>query len=123
MRWPALLPPRGDVSRFDRLARAPKVAPPERPPQLVDIERVLAASTTAGGVHLRLRPVLRDVAAHRLRSGHGIELDADPAAARARLGDALFEVVRADRPRPHDPFAPGLTNAAVAGMIATLEEL
>jgi hypothetical protein len=59
--------------------------------------------------HSRLRPLLRDIAAHRLRSGYGVELDAEPGRARGLVGSAAWEVVRPDRPPPEDRLARGPT--------------
>ncbi|MET0459536.1 MAG: hypothetical protein ABW195_09820 [Ilumatobacteraceae bacterium] len=41
----------------------------------------------------RLRPLLEELAAHRLRRNHGIELATDPEAARRLLGDETWELV------------------------------
>jgi len=83
---------------------------------------VVIALSNAGDVHWRLRPVLRDVAAEGVH-GRGVDLDGDPAAARALLGEEAWELVRADRPRPHDTFAPGLSPAALDRVLAVLEDL
>jgi hypothetical protein len=45
---------------------------------------VANGTASAGDLHLRLRPILREVAIDGLRR-HGIELDADPARAQERL--------------------------------------
>ena len=49
--------------------------------------------------------------------------DGDPAAARALLGEEAWELVRPDRPRPQDTFAPGLSPAALDRILAVLEDL
>jgi hypothetical protein len=86
-------------------------------------ENLVAISVaTAGDVHWRLRPVVRDVAAAALR-GRGIELDSDPGAARAMVGEEAWDLIRPDRPRPPDAFAAGIAPAALAGVLDRLEEL
>jgi hypothetical protein len=105
-----------DVALARRTPRA-KVDSLDRAESLVVI-----ALSNAGDVHWRLRPVLRDVAAAGVQ-GRGVDLDGDPAAARALLGDEVWELVRADRPRPSDTFAPGLSPAALDRVVAVLEDL
>ena len=84
----ALPPP--ERSRLDPERR--RRAPAEPPlPELERVEREVAlASSTAFDVHYRLRPLLREVAAHRLTARRGIDLDRTPAAAREALGEDAF---------------------------------
>ena len=65
------------------------------------------SSSSALHFHTRVRPVLREIAAHRVRARYGIELDEEPARAREVLGSAAWEVVRPDRPPPADRLGPG----------------
>jgi hypothetical protein len=97
--------------------RAEKVESLDRAENLVAV-----AVSSAGDTHWRLRPVLRDVAAAALH-GRGIDLDGDPDAARAMLGDEAWEVVRPDRPKPDDAFGPGIAPDALERVLAVLEEL
>jgi hypothetical protein len=70
--------------------------------------RDLELSTySAFHLHVRLRPVFREIAAHRLRTRYGIELDQEPGRARELVGAAAWEVVRPDRPPPEDRLATG----------------
>jgi hypothetical protein len=70
--------------------------------------RDLELSTySAFHLHTRVRPVLRDVAAHRLRTRYGVELDAEPTRARELVGAACWELVRPDRQPPEDRLAVG----------------
>jgi hypothetical protein len=72
------------------------------------LARELELSTyNAFHLHSRLRPVLRDVAAHRLRARYGVELDAEPGRARGLVGAVAWDVVRPDRPPPADRLGPG----------------
>ena len=56
---------------------------PERPSDLARMERdVYLSCGTAFYLHHRLRPILREIAANRLLTRHGVDLDAQPDAAR-----------------------------------------
>jgi hypothetical protein len=114
--------PGAERSAYDRAARARAGRRP--PPD--DLRRLEQALWFAGAreadLHLRLRPVLREVAELRL-AGHGIALDGDEALARAALGPELWEVVRRDRPAPADPDAPGLSPAALHALVERLEAI
>jgi hypothetical protein len=98
-------------------------APIEEPVDLARIGRAVASgNATAGDLHLRLRPILREVAMDGLRR-HGVELDADPARAQQLLSPATWELVRPDRPAPADAFARGLPAAQLDLVLDDLEAL
>jgi hypothetical protein len=87
------------------------------------LDRVVSGATShAGDVHLRLRPILREIAADGLRR-RGVELDAQPRAAQALLAPDTWELVRPDRPRPDDAFARGLAPARLNAVLDDLEAL
>lgn len=110
-----------DAVRSKRVHRNPDR--PERPADLVRLERlVVTGRSTAGDVHLRLRPVLQEIAAARLRP-HGVGLERNPQDARRLLGDELWEIVRVDRPWPPEPRAPGVSWDQLTSVIARLEQL
>jgi hypothetical protein len=93
------------------------------PADLARIERAVASGTaSAGDLHLRLRPILRDIAIDGLRR-RGVELDADPARARELLADDTWQLVRPDRPAPADAFARGLSPDQLDRVIDDLEAL
>ena len=72
------------------------------------LEREVELSTyNAFHFYARMRPLLRDIAAHRLRSRYGVELDAEPARARELVGSEAWGVVRPDRRAPDDRLASG----------------
>jgi hypothetical protein len=73
--------------------------------------------------HVRMRPLLRDVAAYRLRVHYGVELDREPERARELLPAELWEVVRSDRPPPSERLAPGPTLAQQRRLLDGLEKL
>jgi hypothetical protein len=107
------------ASPFERaLSREP--APPNRPPELVRVEREITLGvSTAGHLHLRLLPLLREVASARL----GFDLELRPALARERLGERTWMLLRPDRPEPADRHAPGASIADVRAVVDTLESV
>ena len=101
--------------------RAPEAA---RPEQLTRLERlVLTAGTSPTHAHAYLRPVLVEIAADRLAT-RGQALERMPAAVgRQLLGDRLWDLVRPDRPFPHDRHGPGVQVGELAAMLEVLERL
>jgi hypothetical protein len=107
------------ASAFERELSLEPVTP-NRPPDLVRVEREITLGiSTAGHLHLRLLPLLREAAAARL----GYELDLRPALARQRLGDDLWKLLRPDRPEPEDRHAPGASVAEIRRVVDRLETL
>ena len=102
---------RDAASRFEvELAR--ERIPPGRPNALVRIERELTLATSnAGNVHDRLRPMLHEIAQARLGRD----------ATRERLGDVTWELIRPDAPEPRNRSAPGLSLRTIRRVIETLE--
>jgi len=105
----ALHPPRPTRGRLRALAR---------------LEREVALGTaSAFDAHVRVRPHLRQVAAHRLASRRGLDLDTGAPATRALLGEELWELLRPDRPPPADRFGPGLPLASLRSALDRLERI
>jgi hypothetical protein len=105
--------------RRDRRAETPT----EDAADFARIGRAVASGTTsAGDLHLRLRPILREVAIDGLRR-RGVELDADPARAQRLLAPATWELVRPERPAPADAFARGLPATQLDLVLDDLEAL
>jgi hypothetical protein len=95
-----------------------------RVPELERIEReVTLGQTTSFDLHFRLRPTLRRIAYELLRARRGIDLDANPEAARRALGDETWELVRVDREPPHDRFAKGIDLDSLRHVVVSLETL
>ena len=93
-------------------------------PELARLEReVTLSTTTAFDLHFRLRPVLRRISARMLASRRGIDLERRPEAARALLGEELWELVRPDREPPRDRAAGGLELRSLHTMVGALEAL
>ena len=70
-----------------------------------------------------MRPILRDIASHRLRSRYGIELDREPGRARELIGAQAWELVRPDRPPPDDRLGRGPNIAELARVVDELEAI
>jgi hypothetical protein len=121
--WLRLTHPRPPPSEFDAALRA-RPAPPRPPAELDRLARLLAlSSASALHAHTRLRSELRPVAADRLRWSLGVDLDADPAAARAALGETGWGLLGRDQRDLPDREAAGPAPGALADLIAGLEAI
>ena len=121
--WLRVTYPPPPASTFDAaLAARPS---PYRPPAELDrLARLLAlSSASALHAHTRLRSELRPVAADRLRWSLAVDLDGDPEAARAVLGEAGWGLLARDQRDLPDREAPGLPPAALAELIGNLERI
>jgi hypothetical protein len=108
-------------SPFEAALAAPEVVP-QRLRSLEQAEHdCIQGIANPVDLHRRLRPRLREVAAHRLSSRHGIDLDRRPDAARELLGDEAWEVVRPDRPLPDELTGPRLSAAGLRRVLDRLE--
>ncbi len=93
---------------------------PTRPTDLLRIERELSLGVaSAGHLHTRLLPLLREAAGARL----GFDLSRHPARAQALLGDEAWGLLRPDRPAPEDRHGTGAPLRKVEHCITTLERL
>ncbi|MFL5979701.1 MAG: hypothetical protein ACJ76O_13895 [Gaiellaceae bacterium] len=92
---------------------------PLRPAELQRLERELTmAVATAFDVHVRLRPVVREIAGTRL-AARGLRLDNGEEV----LGEELWELVRDDRPMPAQRHADGISRDALERVVERLETL
>ncbi len=97
---------------------------PERPRELERLEREVYLSLGSGFyLHHRLRPILREVASHRLLLRHGIDLDSRPAAAEAMLGEPAWSWLRPDREAPDDRWAQGPPLSELRAIVDALERI
>jgi hypothetical protein len=101
-------------------ARRPRRRPP--PPVLPELDRLgreLSLGTqSAFDFHVRLRPVLQEIAEARLAArGRRLE-DAE-----GLLGPEAWELVRPDKPPPTNRHAPGADPAAVHRLVDALEKI
>src|SRR6266536_81139 len=98
---------------------------PARPPPPAELEslgRMLGLASASGVyVHNRLRPELRAIARELLFARLGIDLDAEPEAARVAVGPAVWDLIRPDREGPDGYESPGLPPPVLARIVADLE--
>jgi hypothetical protein len=107
------------ASQFDRMLTRP-VEQASRPAELVRIEReITLGAASAGHLHVRLLPLLREVASAKL----GVDLELHPERAKTLLGDDAWKLLRPDRPAPEDRTAPGLPLRRLRALVDTLERL
>jgi hypothetical protein len=93
-------------------------------PSLAQIENEAALGVAgAFDLHFRLVPRIRSIASGLLAARRRVSLDADPEAARGRLGSEVWEVVRDDRPAPDDRLARGIAVADLRVVVESLEEV
>jgi hypothetical protein len=121
--WLRVTYPPPPPSPFDAaLAARPA---PERPPAELDrLARLLSLSNASAlHAHTRLRAELRPVAADRLRWALAVDLDGDPATARAALGETGWALLSRDQRDLPEREAPGLSPAALAELIGNLERI
>jgi hypothetical protein len=109
-------------SRFDSALVAMRRKPVDASESALVRELELSTYNTFH-FHARLRPLLRDIAAHRLRSEYGVELDTEPLRARELVGKEAWDVVRPDREPPADRLAAGPTAAELRTIVDELEAI
>lgn len=123
--WPAPAPARA----FEQALRQ-KPGQPLAPPKnyrMIQYAVTLACAPKGGdAVQTRLRPLLAEIAVHRLASHRGIDLFTEPLAARLLLGDDLFSLIagetalRAGRP---DNVMPGVTLQVLEEWVERLADI
>jgi hypothetical protein len=109
-------------SPFDVALAAMRRAPAESA-QPALVREVELSTYNAFHFYARLRPLLRDVAAHRLRSRYGVELDAEPGRARELVASEAWEVVRPDLEPPADRLGSGPTVGELRVLVDELEAI
>jgi hypothetical protein len=74
-------------------------------------------------LHTRLRPILREIAAHRLSMRFGVDLDREHERARELIGGDAWELVRPERLPPSDRLAPGPPASHLIKVVEELERI
>lgn len=74
-------------------------------------------------LHVRLRPILQMIAAHRLGTRYGVDLEAEASRARELVPAAAWALVRPERPPPDDRLAAGPSLSELALVVDELERL
>jgi hypothetical protein len=122
---------------LSRLGRALPLAPQSRrllpqPRNSIDeveqfrtIARQLTLSSwSEHDLHLRLRPLIQEIARARLARQYGVDLDREPERARALIGSGpVWELIRPDRERPEDRQARGWSEPELERLMDELEDL
>jgi hypothetical protein len=110
---------------FEELAHGDRSRNTGTPAGLVSLElAVRFGSSSAGDYHIRLHPVLADLARRRLADrGVRLDLPAHRARAVAVLGEQAYELVRPDLPPPDERFDPGPSPKALEELTTLLEQL
>lgn len=114
--------PEQRVSPFDAAVAAMR-RPPAEPGEPTLVREVELSTYNAFHFYSRLRPILRDIAASRLRSRYGVELDAEPARARELVGSEAWDIVRPDRQPPEDRLGRGPTAGELRVVVEQLEAI
>lgn len=103
--------------------RRPAAVTVGRPPGLEEIERAIDfGSWNRSDLQHRLRPILVEVAEHRLGSRRGIDLQRQPEGARAVLGEDLWSLLSADGPEASGR-GPGVPVRVLRSAIEALEAI
>jgi hypothetical protein len=86
--------------------------------------RLRLAKASESEMARHLRPLLRQVAAARLARTYGItNPDEQTDRVRSLLGDQLWQIVRPDWQRRHEPFQGGLERPEIEQLISRLESI
>jgi len=102
-----------------------KEKPPDnRVPELVRIEREVVLATGSGfDRQMRIGPLMRDIARHKLWTRRGIDLDEQPERAQELLGAEVWGLLRAGRPDPNSRYAPGAEIAELRRILERIEKV
>lgn len=115
--------PSADTSDFDRALAEMARRHPSDSGELTLVTDVKQSTLNAWHLHVRLRPILREIAAHRLWTRFGVELDREQERARELIGADAWELVRPERPPPGDRLAPGPRPAELGAVVEQLERI
>jgi hypothetical protein len=95
-----------------------------RLPELVRIEREVVLATGSGfDRQMRVGPLMRDIARHRLWTRRGVDLDEQPERSRELLGDDVWALLRSGRPEPNLRYAPGADVAELRQILERIEKV
>jgi hypothetical protein len=117
-----ILQPERPRSAFDAALAQMRAGPP-RPADLGLERDVELSRLNAFHYHVRMRPVLQQIAWQRLRSRFGVDLHREPERARELVPSRAWQEVRPDRPPPEDRLGPGPSIAEQREVLDELERL
>jgi hypothetical protein len=111
------------LSDFDRALEEMSRRHPSDSGELTLVNEVEQSTASALHLHVRLRPILREIAAHRLWMRFGVDLDREQERARELVGANAWELVRPERLPPSDRLARGPAPADLRVVVDELERL
>jgi hypothetical protein len=114
-------PPRR--SAFDQALARLRASSSPPPPEIPEEREVVLSRLNAFHYYIRVRPVLREYAAHRLRSRFGIDLEREAERARELVRSRAWAIVRPDALPPADRLARGPSLDEQRRVIEELEEI
>ena len=115
--------PFADSSDFERALAEMIRRHPSDSGELTLVRDIKQSRSSALHLHVRLRPILREIAAHRLWMRFGVDLDREQERARELIGPNAWELVRPDRLPPNDRLAPGPASAELRIVVDELERI
>ncbi|HEX9417241.1 MAG TPA: hypothetical protein VF895_11115 [Gaiellaceae bacterium] len=114
---------RADTLSFDRLAEGRPVEE-EQLPELARMERnVVLATAKQFDSRQRIRPILREIAEHRLATNRGIFMDDDPDRAREALGEEAWDLIHFDQDESDRRRGRGLELERLERAVDSLENI
>jgi hypothetical protein len=111
------------TSDFDRAVADMSRRYPSDSGELSLVHDVQQSVASTFHLHTRLRPVLREIAAHRLSMRFGVDLNRAHGRARELIGGDAWELVRPERPPPGDRLAPGPPASHLSKVVEELERI
>jgi len=115
--------PRTATSDFDRAFADMSRRYPSDSGELSLVHDVQQSIASSFHLHTRLRPLLREIAAHRLSMRFGVDLDREPERARELIEGQAWELVQPERPPPSDRLAPGPPASHLSKVVEELERI
>ncbi len=115
--------PASGASDFDRAVGDMSRRYPSDSGELSLVHDVQQSVASSFHLHTRLRPLLREIAAHRLSLRFGVDLDREHTRARGLIGGDAWELVRPERPPPSDRLAPGPPASHLSRVVEELERI
>lgn len=115
--------PATGASDFDRALGDMSRRYPSDSGELTLVHDVQQSVASTFHLHVRLRPILREIAAHRLWLRFGVDLDRESERARELIGVEAWELVRPERPPPSDRLAPGPPPSHLNKVVEELERI
>ena len=109
------------ASDFDRAVDDMSRRYPSDSGELALVHDVQQSVASSFHLHTRLRPILSEIAAHRLSMRFGVDLHREPDRARELIGVETWEIVRPERPPPSNRLAPGPPASQLSKVVEQLE--